>query len=192
MIWKNFQHNFQQFENQFQSQMVHWFEEAMDHLPPHWGARRLQPRLERVIDQFRPAVRALRLRVSCLQLNKIEMTLPARRWVQNENREVEEGAIISAATQCFKLLWKRNAPPRTLEIHIENLSLEFMKVAAGTLHFRAELGERQRESVLADLLNQKKSQHEMMVRIFDVEEQLVATATIKGQITWTHSLEWKP
>ena len=202
MILRDFQQNFQQIERDFQrlksdvtDSMVTWMEGAIEQLPSRWssqpGFRRWQPALERIVDQLRPSVRALRLRVTRLGLSQIEMILPAHRWVLDENRRIEEGVLASTAAQGFRLLWKRNTPPKTLNIAIEEFRVEISRPPISDLHVRAELNDLQRETILADLLNQKHAVHEMTFQFFDREEQVVATAVVKGRLVWVQSLGWK-
>jgi hypothetical protein len=167
MNWRNFQHNFQQFETNFKN----WLDKSKEQIQPHLDSRRL--------------------RISCLSPNKIEIKLPYHPQFVTENNMVEEGRLLTAATQGFRFIWQRNTPARSLNIFILNAHLDINRPIATDLIVRAELIDLQRETILADLLNHKEAVSEIKFRYLNNEDQILAEAVVKGKLVWISALSWK-
>lgn len=153
------------------------------------------PRARRVfnsaLDYLRPYVQSLGLRITSLTRHRVEVLLPAKMRNLDEQNQVLEGAVISAATHAFRLLWNENKLEGDFQLQITSVHLQKQKVLQGDLRLRWELSELHRESIFAELIGQKRSRQETVIGVYNQDDMLVAQVDLKAEISLTEMLEWK-
>lgn len=153
------------------------------------------PRVRRAfnsaLDYLRPYVQSLGLRITSLNRTRVEILLPAKARNLNEQNQILEGAVISAASHAYRLLWGENKLEGDFQIQITAISLQKQKALLKDLRLRWELTELQREAIFAELISDKKSYQDAVISVYDRDDLLVAQVELKAEISLTEMLEWK-
>jgi hypothetical protein len=148
------------------------------------------PQLSLALDFLRPHVRALGLRVARLSRNHVEIILPSKFRNLADGGHVLEGAVVMAASEAFKWLWKQNMPEGNFTHEIRKINFEAMKPLVGNLRLRVELNELSRETALLELTKLQRSDSVGLVLVYGKDEQLVAHVEIESRLGLTPALDW--
>jgi hypothetical protein len=143
------------------------------------------------LDMIKPYLQTLGLRISKLSEEQIEVVLPEKFKYMDINQELDEGAVCSAAVFSFRQLWNRNSPKGHFEIHIQKIHFERFRDLHSDLLLRLELGKLNREAIFADLSDTKRASTDMIVHIYDREEQLVGQVNILADLKLIEAIERK-
>lgn len=143
------------------------------------------------LDLIRPYFQGLNLRVAALSAENIEINIPAKVLHQDEHLGVDEGVICSAALFAFRLLWKRNSPSEQMNLDLQKLEFERVRLAKGDLRLKIHFSKVTREAILAELVDKSESMIELTAMIFDQEDQLVAKTQLIASLKRPQALEWK-
>jgi acyl-coenzyme A thioesterase PaaI-like protein len=130
--------------------------------------------LSYALDVVRPFSAGMGLRISRLSDTHVEMMIPVRTRNLNEQGQLHEGALSTAAIEAAKLLWMRHAPMGTFTIQVTKLEIELFRELSEEGRLRLEIPESTKEVVLAEIRDTRESEAEANVRIADVNEQTVA------------------
>jgi hypothetical protein len=114
------------------------------------------------------------LRISRLSDTQIEMIIPARTRNLNEQKQMHEGALTTAAIEAAKILWMRHAPMGHFEVNVSKVDSHFFKIQTEDCRVRMELSETTREVVLSELREQRETKSETELKIFDEHDQAIA------------------
>ncbi|MNL37014.1 hypothetical protein D3C87_1591350 [compost metagenome] len=144
--------------------------------------------LSYALDLVRPFSAGMGLRISHLADTHVEMVIPARTRNLSDTRVLHEGALVTAAIECAKILWMRHAPMGEFEISVTQLQSEFLKTQSDECRVRMELTESQRELVLAEIRQSREASSENSVKIFDSNDQAVAEIQITLKFRHTPAL----
>lgn len=140
------------------------------------------------LDMTRPFTAGMGLRISQLGDQHIEVILPARTRNLDDEKQMHDGALVTASTEAVKILWMRHAPVGEFRINIKKLSFEKIKETSSDCRIRVELNESIRENSLAALRAHRMSQLSMNVQIQDEQEQTIATLQIEVELQHTPSI----
>lgn len=176
--------DFQQDFNKIAEQIVGQIAEQIS--SPH--AKRV---LNSALDLIRPHFLSLGLRVTRLGAHEIEVLIPKKKRNLDERGDFIPGILMSSATEAYRLLWTRNAPPGEFQIIIDGVQYQALKNPKGVVRVRMELSELSREARLAELSKNKSSEHEGVLRLHDEEDQICAEINIKSRLLLKEMLEWK-
>jgi hypothetical protein len=143
------------------------------------------------LDYLRPYVQSLGLRITKLTKTQAEVLLPSKRRNLGAENEMLEGAVISAASHLYNLLWNENKPDGDLRLIVRQVHLHKQTPLRGNLFLRWELPEIQRETIYAELMTHKRSQQEATIGIYTANEMMAAQVEIIAELSVTELLEWK-
>jgi hypothetical protein len=143
------------------------------------------------LDLARPYLQSLGLRISRLTFQDVEVVLPGKRMQQDAQQNFDEGAVVSAALFAYRKLWRKNAPKGPFSMKISSFEFERMLDLRGPLFLRVNLSPLQREAVYAELAQQKKSNHESVVQVFDPEDRVVAKLLVRSELQAQRVIGWK-
>lgn len=144
--------------------------------------------LSYALDIVRPFSAGMGLRVSRLSDSNIEMVIPARTRNMNEENIMHEGALAGASVEAAKILWLRHAPLGDFKMNALKINMNIHKVCSGDCRIRMELPENLKENVLAQLRNSREGQAEVLLNIFDGDDQSVGDIVIDFHFLYTPSL----
>jgi hypothetical protein len=144
--------------------------------------------LSYALDLVRPFSAGMGLRISHLADTHVEMVIPARTRNMSDTRSLHEGALLTAAIECAKILWTRHAPMGEFEISVTQIQSEFFKTETEECRVRMELTESQRESVLSTIRQVREASADNSVKIFDNNDQAVAEIQIALKFRHTPAL----
>jgi acyl-coenzyme A thioesterase PaaI-like protein len=144
--------------------------------------------LSYALDLVRPFSAGMGLRISHLADTHVEMVIPARTRNMSDSNILHEGALVTAAIECAKLLWMRHAPMGEFEIIVTQMQSDFFKQQTDDCRLRMELTESQREVVLAEIRQHRESTSENSVKVFDSNDQAVAEIQINLKFRHTPAL----
>lgn len=130
--------------------------------------------LSYALDILRPFSGGMGLRVSRLSDTQIEMVLPSRARNMTENKNLHEGALVTAAMEAAKILWIRHAPMGEFDIQVQHCEAEFLKAHSEECRLRMELSEALRETILAEIRGQREASCEVVIKAYDDNEQTLA------------------
>lgn len=102
-----------------------------------------------------------------------------------------EGAVISAASHLFNLLWNENKPSGDFKSVLQRVHLQKQAPLRGNLFLRWELPEIHRETIYAELTTHKHSQQEITIGVYSTNEMMVAQVEMIADLHLTEMLEWK-
>ncbi len=168
------------------------FIEELQEISHHLDSGHLKQALSWAVDLVRPYLQSLRLRVSLINRNDIEVILPLQTSLKTV-QEVDEGAVVSASLFAYRRLWDQN--PEVLQVRIKEVAMEKLVPSFDTtLYLRWNMSPLQRESFYAQVraedevphggdqqMSQKsKAQQEAIIQVFNEMEQLVGRVSIKA------------
>lgn len=151
--------------------------------------------LSYALDLLRPHFLSLGVRVSVLSPLRLELILPAKPRVVDSDGNIFLGVQTSAAVEGYRMWWRRNLPvnlaKQGCEVRLLQVHTRVHKSCNQDLRLRGEVSEISRESCLAELLQNKKSKHQMTIYCVDSENQICTELDIecellnKDLLTWT-------
>lgn len=144
--------------------------------------------LSYALDIVRPFSAGMGLRISRFGDTQVEMVIPARTRNLNDLKQMHEGAVVTAAIEAAKLLWMRHAPLGNFEITVVRVESDFFKVQSSDCRIRMELPETTREVVLAEVRDNRESESDAELNIFDEHDQAVGTVHLKLKFKHTPAL----
>lgn len=147
--------------------------------------------LNSALDLVKPHFLSLGARVSVLSANQVELLLPKKSRNIDEFENFLPGILISSAIEAYKMLWTRTSPAGEFQIEIKEAHALFLKAAREDLTIRGEISDLTRESRWAELQKDKRSQHQMIVNLYDKSNQLVAEVDIKAEFLLKELIDWK-
>jgi hypothetical protein len=147
--------------------------------------------LNSALDLVRPHFLSLGIRVTRLGTHDVEVLLPKKRRNLDEHGEFIPGILMSSATEAYRLLWVRNAPPGEFQMTVELVQFQSLKNPRGDVRVRFQLSDLAREARLAELSKNKISEHEGVLRLYDEEDQICAEVLVKSRLLLKEMLEWK-
>lgn len=159
-----------------------------------WAPQVSREILSAILDFFRPLALGLGLRITKLKDTQLEMILPARKKNRNENEQIDEAALLAAALRGAKILWLRNAPLGQFKQTVKNLHLRSIDnpeegMSLNAKYFlRLELKEAQRELVLSQVRIQGVAPSEILVQVYNENEQLKYEIQITLELASTPQL----
>ncbi|MFM6927465.1 MAG: DUF4442 domain-containing protein [Bdellovibrio sp.] len=144
--------------------------------------------LSYALDIVRPFSAGMGLRISRLGDTQVEMVIPARTRNLNDLKQMHEGAVVTAAIEAAKLLWMRHAPLGNFEITVVRVESDFFKVQSSDCRIRMELPETTREVVLAEVRDNRESESDAELNVFDEHDQAVGIVHLKLKFKHTPAL----
>lgn len=151
-----------------------------------------QPRhiLNFALDFIRPYIQTLGLRVSKLTPEKVEIVIPSKALHQDANQNLDEGALVSAALFAFKTLWRKNAPKGHFKIEVKKFEYEKIRDPQAPVRIRIEMSALARETLFAELSENKSAVQELTANILDTDQQILAKVHIQAELGLLKAINW--
>lgn len=151
--------------------------------------------LSYALDLLRPHFLSLGVRISVLAPLRVELILPAKPRVLDSEGCIFLGVQTSAAIEGYRLWWQRNLPANLArqgcQIRVLQVQARVHKPSHQDLHIRGEVSEISRESCLAELMQNKKTKHQMTMYCVDSENQICTEFDLESELTCKDLLAWK-
>lgn len=135
--------------------------------------------LSYALDILKPFTQGMGLTVKTLTETQIEVHLPLRPHNLTAQNEFHEGVLLGAAIETVKLIWGRHAPLGQFRLFTTEAELITPDPISQKVVFKLELDDQTRERCLSDLRNQKHSQYEQQVLIFDEQQKSLGRVNLQ-------------
>lgn len=140
------------------------------------------------LDLIRPFSAGMGLKMTRLTDTQLEMVIPNRTHNLNDNNQIHEGALATAAMEAAKLLWMRHAPLGNFEILVTHFELEVIRSTKEECRLRMELSENSRELILAEIREHREAKTQAELKFFDQYDQAIADVRLQLQFKHTPAL----